>query len=98
MEYSTGIKTAYARRNEFDILGNTEYLMNLIDNLANDEYITSDQDVLRARIRTTGISDSKFQFGEYTWKFFHRGGWSDNPRKFARNEYTSIVGVTFMAA
>lgn len=72
--------------------------MNLIDNLANDEYILSDQDVLRARIRTTGISDSKFQLGKYTWKFFHRGGWSNNPRKFARNEYTSIVGVTFMAA
>ncbi len=95
--FSEGIKEVYGRRNEFDIPSNTEYCVNMIDNLANPEFQISKDDILRARQRTTGITENEFQVGKYTWNLVDPGGQRAERRKWP-HFFQGIVGMIFIAA
>ena len=53
-------KNAMYRSNEFYMLDSTPYYINEVDRLADDKYVPTEQDILRVRIKTTGIVETKF--------------------------------------
>ncbi|KAG7230805.1 hypothetical protein INR49_019619, partial [Caranx melampygus] len=55
-----GIRVCYSRRCEYQLLDSTEYYMNNLDRIASQDYIPTEQDVLRVRFPTTGIHDYSF--------------------------------------
>lgn len=48
------------RRNEIDFPTNLEYMMANIDRFAEPDYVPSNEDVLHARQRTTGVVETQF--------------------------------------
>ena len=56
------IQVAYRRRNEFQLIDSTGYLMAEMDRICLNDFEPNNQDVLRTRIKTEGITRLKFQF------------------------------------
>ena len=52
---STGVQQAYQRRNEFQLADSAEYFLKNVTKYTADNFVPSDQDVLRTRIQTTGV-------------------------------------------
>ncbi|GAV98885.1 G protein alpha-subunit [Lentinula edodes] len=44
------------------------YYFNSIDRMSGPGYMSSDQDILRSRVKTTGITETTFKVGELTYK------------------------------
>ena len=59
---NASIQAAYTRRNEFQLLDSTEYFMSEMDRICEEDYEPTDQDIIRARIQTTGVVRLQFQF------------------------------------
>lgn len=51
----TAIQKTWARRSEFQIVESMKYYFNKIDEIMQPNYLASDDDILYARVRTSGI-------------------------------------------
>lgn len=58
--FHVGLQKMWNRRNEIDFPTNLEYMMANIDRFAEPEYVPSNEDVLHARQRTTGVVETNF--------------------------------------
>ena len=76
----SGVREAYRRRNEFQLLDSVEYYAGDIGRLAASNYIPSNRDVLMSRITTAGITEHIFETrtslheSSEVWRVFDVGG------------------------
>ena len=49
------MQQAYARRNEFQLADSAAYFLSNVAKFTADNFVPSDQDILRTRVKTTGI-------------------------------------------
>jgi len=56
------VKAAFARRAEFQLFDGAEYFFDDIDRLSLDDYMPEKADILRSRVRTSGIVEEKVCF------------------------------------
>ena len=68
-----------------------------INRLFAKDYVPSDQDILRARLRTTGISETIFDLGQLTYKMFDVGGQRSERKKWI-HVFDNVQVVLFLAA
>ena len=61
------IQKAYKRRNEFQLADSMAYFMKDVERICAAEYEPTDQDVLRCRVKTTGLSSVEFTFKKYSF-------------------------------
>merc|ERR1712115_542100 len=73
------------------------YFFDRMDALIADGYIPTQQDVLRSRVRTTGIVESSFQIDGNDFKMFDVGG-QRNERKKWIHCFENVTSVLFVAA
>jgi guanine nucleotide-binding protein G(i) subunit alpha len=64
--------------------------------LADPEFQISQEDVLRARQRTTGNTENIFQVGKYTYNLIDPGGQRAERRKWVY--FKGVVGMIYVAA
>ena len=60
------IRKAYERRNEFQLIDSASYFLDDLDRVCTPDFEPSDDDVLRTRVRTTGIVKIEFEFRHLT--------------------------------
>jgi len=91
-----GVKEAIERANEFQLNDSTIYFWDRAAELCKSDYLPSDQDVLRARVRTTGIVQQNFQIGESKYTMFDVGGQRNERRKWIHcfDNVTAVIFVT----
>lgn len=53
-----------------------------LDRLWDPAYIPTDQDLLRSRLRTTGITETIFDLGQLTYRMFDVGGQRSERKKW----------------
>jgi guanine nucleotide-binding protein subunit alpha len=53
-----------------------------IDRLWGTDYVPDDQDLLRSRLRTTGITETVFDLGQLTYRMFDVGGQRSERKKW----------------
>eukprot|EP00941_MAST-03F_sp_MAST-3F-sp1_P000078 g78.t1 len=94
-----GIKQVYAKRSILQVADSTAYYFDQIDRIAAPGYIPNNQDILRARIRTSGIVEDHFLIGENQndFAFFDVGG-QRNERKKWIHCFDDVTAVIFVAA
>ena len=68
-----------------------------IHRLFGEAYVPTDQDILRARLRTTGISETIFDLGQLTYKMFDVGGQRSERKKWI-HVFDNVQVVLFLAA
>ncbi|KAG6835009.1 hypothetical protein H0H93_005652 [Arthromyces matolae] len=76
------IKEAVSRSREFQLNDSAIYYFNAIDRMSAPNYLPTDQDILRSRVKTTGITETTFKVGELTYKLFDVGGQRSERKKW----------------
>jgi len=92
-----GIQKTFDSRAFFQLTDSTDYYLNKITELAKDGWIPNEQDVLRSRVRTTGIAESEFVIDGNQFKIFDVGG-QRNERKKWIHCFQNVTAVLFVAA
>lgn len=78
-----GIKAAYERRNrDFQLNDSAAYFFDNVDRFMSEDYLPTHDDILRARVRTTGIEEAEFDFGDLSFRMFDVGGQRSERRKW----------------
>ncbi|CAH0059157.1 unnamed protein product [Clonostachys solani] len=77
-----GVKAAIAKGNEYALHDNLSYFIEDVDRLWAVDYVPNDQDLLRSRLRTTGITETIFDLGQLTYRMFDVGGQRSERKKW----------------
>ncbi|KAK7922998.1 G-protein alpha subunit [Apiospora marii] len=78
----SGVQKAILKGNEYALHDNLGYFCNDLDRLWQKGYIPDDQDLLRSRLRTTGITETIFDLGQLTYRMFDVGGQRSERKKW----------------
>ncbi|CEP62179.1 guanine nucleotide-binding protein subunit alpha LALA0_S04e09626g [Lachancea lanzarotensis] len=92
-----GIRQCFARSNEFQLESSAEYYFEHIHQFATPGYVCSDEDILKGRIKTTGITETSFSIGGSSFKVLDAGGQRSERRKWIHC-FQGITAVLFVLA
>ncbi|KAJ3155643.1 Guanine nucleotide-binding protein alpha-2 subunit [Geranomyces variabilis] len=88
---------ALERSNEFYIIDSAAYFFAEVKRIGADEYCPSVQDVLRARVKTTGITETRFNMGQLSIHMFDVGGQRSERRKWIHC-FEAVTSIIFCVA
>ncbi|GAW00685.1 guanine nucleotide binding protein alpha subunit [Lentinula edodes] len=91
------VKEAVKRSREFQLNDSAVYYFNSIDRMSGPGYMPSDQDILRSRVKTTGITETTFQVGELTYKLFDVGGQRSERKKWIHC-FENVTALVFLVS
>ncbi|KAG0271932.1 guanine nucleotide-binding protein subunit alpha [Linnemannia exigua] len=91
------VQKAFSRSREYQLNDSAKYYFDSIDRIAKPTYVPTDQDVLRSRVKTTGITETTFAIGELTYRMFDVGGQRSERRKWI-NCFENVTAVVFLVA
>ena len=91
------VKDAVKRSREFQLNDSAVYYFNAIDRMAAPGYMPTDQDILRSRVKTTGITETTFKVGELTYKLFDVGGQRSERKKWIHC-FENVTALVFLVS
>ncbi len=68
-----------------------------IDRIWADGYVPNDQDLLRSRLRTTGIIETVFDLGQLTYRMFDVGGQRSERKKWIHC-FENVTALVFLVS
>jgi len=68
-----------------------------IGRIAQPDYLPNDQDVLRSRVKTTGITETTFIIGDLTYRMFDVGGQRSERKKWIHC-FENVTTILFLVA
>jgi hypothetical protein len=92
-----GILATYEARANFQLTDSTKYFLDRLDEIMKEGYVPNEQDVLRSRVRTTGIVENEFIIDSNQFKMYDVGG-QRNERKKWIHCFENVTAVLFVAA
>jgi len=92
-----GVKEAVRRAREFQLNDSAVYYFTAIDRMAQRNYMPSDQDILRSRVKTTGITETTFEVGELTYRLFDVGGQRSERKKWIHC-FENVTALVFLVS
>eukprot|EP01084_Bolivina_argentea_P170635 295682_1 len=93
----SGIQKTYEHRVKFQFPDSGPFFFDRVDDFYKEDYIPTQQDVLRSRVRTTGIVETQFDIDGNQFKMFDVGG-QRNERKKWIHCFENVSCVIFVAA
>eukprot|EP01121_Diplochlamys_sp_Union-15-3_P001965 TRINITY_DN1168_c0_g1_i3.p1 TRINITY_DN1168_c0_g1~~TRINITY_DN1168_c0_g1_i3.p1 ORF type:complete len:351 (+),score=59.05 TRINITY_DN1168_c0_g1_i3:75-1127(+) len=91
------IKKAFSRSSEFQLLDSTEYYFENIERISQKDYVPSEQDVLRSRAKTTGITETEFEIEGANFKMVDVGGQRSERKKWIHC-FEDVTAIIFCVA
>ena len=92
-----GTKEAFNRRREYQLNDSAEYFLNSLDRLGDPNYVPNQDDVLRTRVKTTGIVEMRFHFKELFFRMFDVGGQRSERKKWIHC-FEGVTAIIFCVA
>lgn len=92
-----GIQNTFEKRALYQLIDSTDYFLNKIKEVGAPGWQPSEQDILRSRVRTTGIVENEFLIDGNQFKMFDVGG-QRNERKKWIHCFSDVTAVLFVAA
>ncbi|KAG0428246.1 hypothetical protein HPB47_024766 [Ixodes persulcatus] len=91
-----GVQAAFERSNEYQLIDCAKYFLDRVATIKQLDYTPNEQDILRCRVLTSGIFETKFQVDKVNFHMFDVGGQRDERRKWIQcfNDVTAIIFVT----
>jgi len=87
------IKKVYSRSSEFQLNDSAAFYLDAIDRIAAQDYIPTEQDVLRSRAKTTGIIETEFIVERTKFRMVDVGGQRSERKKWMHcfQDVTSVI-------
>eukprot|EP00002_Diphylleia_rotans_P036019 TRINITY_DN78_c0_g2_i1.p1 TRINITY_DN78_c0_g2~~TRINITY_DN78_c0_g2_i1.p1 ORF type:complete len:352 (-),score=94.44 TRINITY_DN78_c0_g2_i1:483-1538(-) len=92
-----GIQETFSRKSEFQLNDSAQYYFENLERITSASYVPDEQDVLRSRVRTTGIVEIQFNYGNLRFRLFDVGG-QRNERKKWIHCFQGVTAVIFCVA
>jgi len=91
-----GVDEAIERAAEYQLNDSTRYFWERSAEVLKSDYLPDEQDILRARVRTTGIVQQNFQIKTKRYTMFDVGGQRNERRKWIHcfDNVTAVIFVT----
>jgi GTPase SAR1 family protein len=89
------VQTAFENRSNFQLTDSAQYFFDKIEDIGQEDYLPTEQDVLRSRVRTTGIVENNFEIDSNQFKMFDVGG-QRNERKKWIHCFENVTAVLFV--
>ncbi|RDD46908.1 Guanine nucleotide-binding protein G(o) subunit alpha [Trichoplax sp. H2] len=89
-----GFQTTIKRGHEYHLHDSAEYFLKSLDRIGNDNYEPTEQDILRSRLRTTGVNQIEFEFKMLNFQVIDVGGQRSERRKWI-HVFDSVTAIIF---
>jgi len=93
----TGVQECFGRSNEYQLNDSAKYFLDDLDRLGAKEYQPTEQDILRTRVKTTGIVEVHFSFKNLNFKLFDVGGQRSERKKWIHC-FEDVTAIIFCVA
>jgi len=90
-------RKVFERRAEYQLSDSAEYYFDNVDRMAAEGYVPTELDVLRSRIRTTGIVRTDFRLHGNDFAMYDMGGQRNERRKWIHT-FEGVNAIIFVAA
>ena len=78
-----GVRSCLARSYDYQLNDSAEYFLDNAARICAEEWVPNDMDVLRARVKTTGISETRFKKKKKQFVVVDVGGQRSERRKWS---------------
>ena len=92
-----GFQSCFNRSREYQLNDSAGYYLNELDRLSNINYVPTQQDVLRTRVKTTGIVETRFSFKGLYFRMFDVGGQRSERKKWIHC-FEGVTAIIFCVA
>jgi guanine nucleotide-binding protein G(i) subunit alpha len=92
-----GVEATWKARGNFQVQDALKYYIGEIDRIAQSNWVPTDADILRSRVRTTGIQEETYIIDKVEFAMFDVGG-QRNERKKWIHCFDQVTAVIFVAA
>jgi hypothetical protein len=95
------VQQAFARYAEFQLSDSAKYYMDSVARLAEPDFVPTDEDILRVRAKTTGITEITFQVDDAKFRLVDVGGQRSERKKwmhcFPASDTQLLTSAGFLA-
>lgn len=91
------IQEAFRNRSLVHLGDNSQYFFDNLDRITSQNYLPSDEDILRSRVRTTGVARAEFAMEGSKFELIDVGGQRNERRKWIHC-FDSVQAVLFVAS
>jgi len=92
-----GLKECYDRRREYQLTDSCKYYLDDLARIAEPDYLPTEQDILRARVPTTGILEYPFDLDGIIFRMVDVGGQRSERRKWIHC-FENVTSIIFLVA
>ncbi|KAJ1984784.1 guanine nucleotide-binding protein subunit alpha [Dimargaris cristalligena] len=92
-----GVRACVQRSREFQLNDSATFYFDAMDRVGQPGYTPTDQDVLRSRVKTTGITETTFVVGELTYRMLDVGGQRSERKKWIHC-FENVTAILFLVA
>ncbi|KAJ8370231.1 hypothetical protein SKAU_G00102590 [Synaphobranchus kaupii] len=78
----SGVQAAFERAAEYQLNDSASYYLSELDRITKLDYLPTEQDMLRSRVKTTGIIEEQFSCKELHFRMFDVGGQRSERKKW----------------
>jgi hypothetical protein len=92
-----GVRQCVSKAYEYQLNDSAKYFFDNMDRILSSNFTPNVDDVLRARVRTTGIIETNFRVGDVTYRMFDVGGQRSERRKWIQC-FDDVKAILFVCA
>ena len=92
----TGVQVCFLRSREYQLNDSAGFFLNSLCRISDPHYIPTEKDVLKTRVRTTGIVQTQFNYKNMLFKMYDVGGQRSHRKKwlYCFEDVTAIIFCT----
>ncbi|KAI7862133.1 guanine nucleotide-binding protein subunit alpha [Spinellus fusiger] len=92
-----GVLETYKRNNEYQLIYSAAYYFDSVQRIGDLRYLPTDQDLLQSRVKTAGITETKFIWNHLTYRMFDVGGQRSERKKWIHC-FEDVTAILFLVA
>ncbi|XP_035498648.1 guanine nucleotide-binding protein G(o) subunit alpha isoform X2 [Scophthalmus maximus] len=92
-----GIQECFSRAREYQLNDSAQYYLDSLDRIGATDYQPTEQDILRTRVKTTGIVETHFTFKNLHFRLFDVGGQRSERKKWIHC-FEDVTAIIFCVA
>jgi GTPase SAR1 family protein len=94
------VKQCALKGDDYHLLDSAQYFLDRVNIIRKEDYLPNDQDILRCRVLTSGILETKFEHKKVHFHVFDVGGQREERKKWIQcfNDVTAIIFVVDISA
>lgn len=93
----SGVQRCFQRSREYQLNDSAEYFLNSLERISQTNYRPTPQDVLRTRVKTTGIVETHFNLKGLNFKLVDIGGQRSERKKWIHC-FEGVTAIIFLVA